>query len=340
MAMIPDPINRPPVALITGGNSGLGLSLAIALAHQGVHVFIACRSRCKADRAIATIQAAVQTAAQTIASTPKVEALSLDLASLESVRACAAEFRARQLPLNILVNNAGIFRGHGTTTERFETIWGTNYLGHFLLTDLLRDRLAPNARILAIASDLASRPDQLDWTAFTQPTPWNFIHLYGLSKLCVLLWVRELDRHLRRDDANPHTSGVTINALHPGFVRSNISFGHQLASFFGVGASPDDVARTAIGLLINTAEQTTSGLFFDRHLQPLPWPKLADDPALATELWQRSHVWTGSNRSVSFLEERRSAEYSPPQPFFEGERLGDRDISTPQRLSLSRDAMQ
>lgn len=349
--MIPDPIHPSRVALITGGNSGLGLSLAIALAQQGVHVFITCRSRRKADRAIATIQAAARTATQTSTSCPPVEALLLDLASLESVRACAAQFRARQLSLDILVNNAGIFRGHGTTIERFERIWGTNYLGHVLLTDLLRDRLTPQARIVAIASDLAYRPDQLDWNVFTQPTPWNFLSCYSLSKLCLLLWVRELDRCLRLDDPQPGISGITINALHPGFVRSNISFGHQLASFFGVGTSPEEVACTAIALLTDPAWQTTSGTFVDRHLQPLPWPTLAEDSALATELWQRSQAWTGGNRPHSFSDECRTASQSSFSSLFsqpssssslssDAAPLGDREISPPLRLSLSREVME
>jgi NAD(P)-dependent dehydrogenase (short-subunit alcohol dehydrogenase family) len=319
------------VALITGGNSGLGLRIAIALAHQGGHVLIACRSAVKAERAIAQIQTATQN--------PHVEAIPLDLASLESVRACAAQFRSRQLPLDILVHNAGIFRGHGTTAERFETIWGTNYLGHFLLTDQLRDRLTPTSRILAIASDVAHHPRHLDWAAFTQPTPWNFIHLYGLSKLSLLLFVRELDRRLHQQDDTAH---MTVNALHPGFVQSNITLAHQIASRLGLGVNPEDAARSAVTILTAPTWQTTSGAFVDRHLQPLPWPPLATDPKNAAELWQRSQVWTGCQPSPS-TNPNPNLQQTEPQP--QGHTTpeldrSDREILGPYRLSLSRETMQ
>ncbi|TAF50045.1 MAG: SDR family NAD(P)-dependent oxidoreductase [Oscillatoriales cyanobacterium] len=314
-------------------------------------MFIACRSAVKAQRAIAQIQAATQN--------PRIEAIPLDLASLDSVRACAAQFRARQLPLDILVQNAGIFRGHGTTAERFEMIWGTNYLGHFLLTDQLRDRLTPTSRILAIASNVAYHPRQLDWATFTQPTPWNFIHLYGLSKLSLLLFVRELDRRLHQAQ---DTATLTVNALHPGFVRSNITLGHQIASLLGIGVHPDEAARSAVTILTDAAWQTTSGTFVDRHLQPLPWPTLATDPENAVELWQRSQVWTGcqstpdlaieatthpatnpvTNPATSPKTDRQPAKLSPQNSTTSTttRERGDRELLGPYRLSLSRDTMQ
>lgn len=339
--MTPDARLNQRVALITGGNSGLGFSIAIALAHQGCRIFIACRSTIKANRAIAIIQAKTNN--------PNIEALPLDLASLDSVRACAAQFCARQLPLDILVNNAGVFQGRGTTAERFEYIWGTNYLGHFLLTDLLRDRLTPTSRILAIASDVAYRPRQFDWDTFTQPTPWNFIHLYGLSKLSILLFVRELDRRLRQDDTsdtsdttNRHTE-ITVNALHPGFVRSNITLGHQIAQLVGVGVHPDDVAQSAIAMLTDPAWQTTSGTFVDRHLQPLPWPTLATDPQRSAELWQRSQAWTGRHPRTSLntpsqkTDEPTEIDASSPEDRYDRD---DHEISAPYRLTLSPETMQ
>ncbi len=328
--MTPDARPHQRVALITGGNSGLGLSIAIALAAQGCHVLIACRSVAKANRAIAEIQAATNN--------PNIEAIPLDLASLDSVRACAAQFCARQLPLDILVNNAGIFQGRGTTAERFETIWGTNYLGHFLLTELLRDRLTRSSRILAIASDVAYRPRQFDWDAFTQTTPWNFVHLYGLSKLSILLFVRELDRRLRQNDGGADIT-ATVNALHPGFVRSNITLGHRLAKLVGIGVHPDAAARSAIAILTDPAWQTTSGTFVDRHLQPLPWPKLAEDPQRAAELWQRSQGWTGCHPEAN-PSAKKPAEEASQIHASSVEDQRDREISVPDRLTLSTETMQ
>ncbi|WP_313656601.1 SDR family NAD(P)-dependent oxidoreductase, partial [Planktothrix agardhii] len=117
---------NPQICLVTGGTSGIGLMTAVELVKQGNHVFIACRSEQKAQQAINYIIAQTNQG--------KVEFLPLDLASLDSIRACVNLFLERQLPLNILINNAGIFNQSGTTQEGFELIWGTNYLGHFLLT--------------------------------------------------------------------------------------------------------------------------------------------------------------------------------------------------------------
>ena len=140
---------NPQICLVTGGTSGIGLMTALELVKQGNHVFIACRSEQKAQQAINYIIAQTNQG--------KVEFLPLDLASLDSIRFCVNLFLERQLPLNILINNAGIFNQSGTTQEGFELIWGTNYLGHFLLTYLLLDKLKASAasQILFIASDMA-----------------------------------------------------------------------------------------------------------------------------------------------------------------------------------------
>jgi len=303
----------PQTALVSGGNSGLGFQIALALARQNFHVFIACRSMPKADRAVARLRQR--------SGNLKVEALPLDLASLDSVRACADRFLARDLPLHVLVANAGIFHGRGQTEEGFEKIFGTNYLGHFLLVQRLRDRLADSARILAIASDVAYWPRRFDWDRCTAPTAPNFIASYGLSKLGLLLWVREL----QRSDA-----GVRVMALHPGFVRSNITIGHRLAGLLRIGVSPVDAARSAVGLLNDPG---ANGGFFDRHGRSLPWPPLAEDPQLATELWQRSQVWTGS-AAVQTRSLAGATRQTRPIETTWVDRFSEREICGPYRLEF------
>jgi len=214
---------NPQICLVTGGTSGIGLMTAVELVKQGNHVFIACRSEQKAQQAINYIIAQTNQG--------KVEFLPLDLASLDSIRACVNLFLERQLPLNILINNAGIFNQSGTTQEGFELIWGTNYLGHFLLTYLLLDKLKASAasQILFIASDMALWSKNLGWKLWIQKTPFNFLKLYADSKVCLLLLMRYL-----LENALNQTS-VRINALHPGFVRSNISLSHRLSQVFKGG---------------------------------------------------------------------------------------------------------
>ena len=120
------------VALITGGNSGIGFATANKLAARGFHVILASRNQRSSAQAIARMQASHPSAA--------VESIPLDLASFASVRQCAAAFLAKGYPLHLLINNAGgVVPGKRAsfTADGFEMTLGTNHLGHFLLTNLL-----------------------------------------------------------------------------------------------------------------------------------------------------------------------------------------------------------
>ena len=120
--------------LVTGANTGIGKATAEALAGRGASVYVTSRSRDKGEAAVAAIKAAT--------GSDSVFFLALDLADLESVRACAEGFLAREEPLHVLVNNAGIGGARGLTRQGFELMFGVNHLGHFLLTQLLLGRLA------------------------------------------------------------------------------------------------------------------------------------------------------------------------------------------------------
>ena len=135
------------VCLITGANVGVGLETARDLAQRGATVVLACRNRTKAEAAAADIKATTGSQA--------VEVLDLDLASLASVRAAASGFLAGHDRLDLLVNNAGLILSHRReTAEGFETQFGVNHLGHFLLTNLLLDALKSSApaRIVNLSS--------------------------------------------------------------------------------------------------------------------------------------------------------------------------------------------
>jgi NAD(P)-dependent dehydrogenase (short-subunit alcohol dehydrogenase family) len=111
------------VALVTGANTGIGRVTARELARQGAHVFIACRSAERAAPALAAIRAA--------SGSDSIELLSLDLGDFDSVRRCAQTFLARELPLHLLINNAGLAGAQGMTTSGFELAFGVNHMGHF-----------------------------------------------------------------------------------------------------------------------------------------------------------------------------------------------------------------
>ncbi|NER33630.1 MAG: SDR family NAD(P)-dependent oxidoreductase [Oscillatoria sp. SIO1A7] len=268
------------VCIVTGGNSGVGLMTAVGLAKTGYRVFIACRSHRKAAKAVNFIRRRSGNA--------NVESLPLNLASLESVRQFVNFFQNKNIALDLLVNNAGIFNKRGVTREGFELIWGTNYLGHFLLTYLLLDNLkqSRDAKIIMVASDLALRPQSIKWSLFVKKTPLNFLELYSLSKSCLLLLTVELARQL-------NNSNVTVNAVHPGFVRSNITIWHRLSKYLGLGISPKKGAYSTLYCATAAELEGVSGKFFDSKARSLPLPKLAEDLELARELWEKSLIWTG-----------------------------------------------
>jgi NAD(P)-dependent dehydrogenase (short-subunit alcohol dehydrogenase family) len=140
-------VSSPRTFLITGGNNGIGRATAIALARDGGRVYIACRSAASGEAAVGAVKSA--------SGSDTVWLLPLDLASLASVRSCAASFLERDEPLHVLVNNAGVAGQQGVTTDGFELQFGVNHLGHFALTQLLLQRLkasGPDARIVSVSS--------------------------------------------------------------------------------------------------------------------------------------------------------------------------------------------
>jgi NAD(P)-dependent dehydrogenase (short-subunit alcohol dehydrogenase family) len=191
--------------LVTGGNTGIGRATAVALARAGGRVFIACRSPSAGEAAVGFIKAE--------SGSGFVWLLPLDLASLESVRSCAAEFGSRDEPLHVLVNNAGVGGQRGVTSDGFEQHFGVNHLGHFALTMGLLERLktsGPGTRIVNVSSDVHYSPKGIDFDLLRQPTrSFAGMREYAVSKLCNVLFAQELARRLSG-------TGVASYALHPG----------------------------------------------------------------------------------------------------------------------------
>lgn len=207
---IPD--QRGRVAVVTGANGGLGLETTRALARKGAHVVMAAHNQDKAKEARRTIEADVADA--------DLEIRELDLASLDSVRACADGILAAHGRIDLLINNAGVMGiPERTTVDGFEMQLGVNHLGHFVLTRRLLPALlkAPAGRVVSVTSygRVAGRPiDPDNPHLHGRYDPWR---AYGQAKLANLHFALELQRRLE-------ASGATIDSLaaHPGLSRTDL----------------------------------------------------------------------------------------------------------------------
>ncbi|MBV8618500.1 MAG: SDR family oxidoreductase [Curvibacter sp.] len=269
------------IALITGANTGIGRVTARELARRGAHVFLACRS---AERTRPVLDEIRGLTGQTSA-----EWLPLDLADLDSVRACAQAFLARNLPLHLLINNAGLAGARGLTRDGFEMTFGVNHLGHFLLTQLLLDRLKASApaRIVTVASRAHKRTAGIDWDALTRPTQsLTGVQEYAVSKLANIWFSAELSRRLAG-------SGVSTYALHPGVVDTEVWRAvpwplRPLLKLRGL-LTPEQGARTSLHCAIDAPAQESGLYYADSHVETPT--ALGRDVGMAVELWQRSEAW-------------------------------------------------
>ncbi|MFI5302693.1 MAG: oxidoreductase, partial [Polyangiales bacterium] len=209
------PSQRGRNVIVTGANSGIGFHTARVLAERGAHVVLACRDPKRAADAVARIHGKSPEAS--------VEAASLDLSSLASVRSFAREFLARGVPLDLLINNAGVMAPpeRQTTRDGFELQIGTNHLGHFLLTSLLFPAIAraPGARVVNVAS-LAHKSGRIRFDDLQSERSYGGFTAYAQSKLANLLFTLELQK--RASAAGLDFLAVTA---HPGFSATNLQKG-------------------------------------------------------------------------------------------------------------------
>jgi NAD(P)-dependent dehydrogenase (short-subunit alcohol dehydrogenase family) len=276
-------------ALITGGNSGIGLETAVALARAGAHVVITARDAGRGATALAKIEARSGNAA---------EVMDLDLASFESVRAFADEFARSHERLDILVDNAGvILKERRTTVDGHETQLQTNHLGHFLLTNLLRDQLVASApaRVVIVSSDAHRYARKgVDFDDLESTHRYRAFKTYGRTKLMNLLFMRELARRL-------DGTGVTANAVHPGYVATRFSRDGDTGFMGNVGMvlgrpfakSPEVGARTSVFVASAPQLDGVTGQYFAKSRLAKPASMATDDVA-AARLWAVSEQLTGA----------------------------------------------
>jgi NAD(P)-dependent dehydrogenase (short-subunit alcohol dehydrogenase family) len=286
MARSPEPIPNQAgkVILITGGNSGIGKEAAVVLAAAGAHVAITARDASRGANALAEIKSR--------SGSELVDVVPLDLADFASIRACAALVLANYDRLDVLVNNAGLVLAHRSETKQgFETTFGVNHLGHFLLTDLLRERLVASApaRVVVVASDAHKFARHgLDWDDLPRTRKYRSFGAYAQSKLANILFANELSLRLDGTD-------VTANSLHPGFVASNFakegdggilgSIGTVLGRPFAL--TPAKGALTTIHVAGSDEGVERTGTYFVRSAPATP-NSYGRDMKSAKRLWEVS----------------------------------------------------
>lgn len=268
--------------LITGGNTGIGRATAVALARDGGRVYITARSAAAGEAAVSAVKAA--------SGSGTVWLLPLDLASLASVRACAASFLQRDEPLHGLLNNAGVAGHQGVTADGFELQFGVNHLGHFALTQLLLERLkasGPDSRIVNVASRAHFDAPGIDFDAVRRRGSFTGIREYAVSKLCNVLFTQE---HARRLSG----TGVNAYALHPGVVATDIWRRVPRPARAIIKRrmlTTEQGAQTSVYCATSPAVAGESGLYYVNCQVTTPSPVAT--PQLAELLWQHSAEWTG-----------------------------------------------
>ncbi len=286
--------------IVTGANSGVGYEAARAFAEKGAHVVFACRSREKAEAAVAHLREQ--------APAVSVEIMLLDLADLGSVTAFAQQYNARHGRLDILVNNAGVMAiPYRRTADGFEMQYGTNHLGHFALTGQLLALLlaTAGARVVTVSSNL-HRTGQINFDDLQSKESYNKRAAYNQSKLANLLFAYELQRRL----AGAGHEVISVGA-HPGYSATNLQYAgpsleqsslqHGLISVANalfaqsseMGALPTLYAATAPD--VNGCDYIGPGGFI--HMRGYPVKELSSkasyEETAARRLWAISEEMTG-----------------------------------------------
>ena len=270
--------------IITGANTGIGKITAMELARQKAHVILACRSKGKTDPVIDEIKRET--------GNDKVEFVQLDLGDLASVRKCAADLLARDIPFHGLINNGGLAGKRGLTKDGFELAFGTNHLGHYLFTRLLLDRLkqAGTARIVNVSSKSHYRATGIDWGAVRERTKsFTAMKEYEVSKLANVLFTKELARRLEG-------TSVTTYAVHPGVVATDIwtrvpgPLRWAIKKFM---ITPEEGAKASLRCATDPALEKETGKYYTvGGIEKAP-NRIADDVELQKTLWTRSAEMTG-----------------------------------------------
>ncbi|KAG8381306.1 hypothetical protein BUALT_Bualt06G0108700 [Buddleja alternifolia] len=278
-------------AIVTGASSGIGAETARVLALRGVHVIMAVRDLSSGHEAKRSITKQVPNA--------KVDAMELDLSLMASIRSFASKFNSSGLPLNVLVNNAGVMATpFMLSKDNIEQQFATNHVGHFLLTNLMLETMKKTARessregrIVNVSSrrHKFSYPEGICFNKINDQSGYNSLSAYGQSKLANVLHANELARRLKEEKVE-----ITANSLHPGAIATNLfrhhSFVNGLVAAFGkhVMKNVQQGAATTCYVALHPDVKGSTGKYYaDCNLAETSFQ--ANDHELAKKLWDFTH---------------------------------------------------
>jgi retinol dehydrogenase-12 len=274
------------VCVVTGATSGIGFVTARELARQGATVVVVGHDPRRTLEATERIRREAGSA--------QVEGITADLSLQREIRTLSTRIQQTYPRVHVLVNNAGaVFAARELTTEGIERTWALNVLAPFLLSTLLLPRLQESApaRIVNVAS-AAHRGLRLNWDNLQGEQAYSGYRVYGRSKLALLLLTYEFARRTAG-------SGVTVNALHPGFVATRFAQNNRgafarafriLSGLFAI--QPERGAQTAIYLASDPSVQSVTGQYFARR-RPTTSSPASRDPSSANRLWLTVALQTG-----------------------------------------------
>jgi NAD(P)-dependent dehydrogenase (short-subunit alcohol dehydrogenase family) len=261
------------VYLVTGANGGIGKATALALAQRGATVALVCRDRARGEAAQAEIKAS--------SGNEHVDLLIGDMTSLTSVRQLAQEVLANYPQVHALINNAGgMFSQRSVTSDGIEKTLALNYVGPFLLTTLLLDRLKASApaRIVNVSS-MVHKFVRLNFDDLQSEQQYRGLSVYGKAKLALIMFSYELARRLEG-------SQVTVNVLHPGGVATGFVGDGMIGKLSRlVLLTPEQGAQTSLYLATSPAVEHVSGAYFIKSQQASS-SKVSHDQAQQQRLWQ------------------------------------------------------
>jgi NAD(P)-dependent dehydrogenase (short-subunit alcohol dehydrogenase family) len=267
------------ICMITGANSGIGKATAIGLAKMGATIVMVCRNQKKGEKALNYIKNESKNG--------DVSLLIADLSSQKAIHQLVKEFKENYQHLHVLINNAGVNLSKRVLTEDgIESTFAINYLAPFLLSNLLLDVLQNSSpsRIVNVASNVMAK--SINFENLNGEKHYRQLKVYAQSKLALVLFTYEFARRFEGKE-------VTINSLHPGYVKTNMvknfrSFVKYFFPFIGLFmSSPKKGAKTSIYLASSSEIQSVSGKYFKKR-KIVDLTEISDDQEIAKRLWNVS----------------------------------------------------
>lgn len=287
-------VKRMKTIMITGANSGIGYQTALGLAEAGHQVVMVCRNKARGESAQRTIMEKSHN--------QQVDLIVMDLSSQQSIREGVAEFNGRYQHLDILINNAAVFditqKTRQLSVDGLETIFATNHLGSFLLTNLLLPKLknSSSARIINIASKgLLAKPFiDIDFDNLNGEKKFSVADAYYHSKLAQIMFTFELAERLA-------DSSVTVNVICVPAVKLDAGrYDHIPALLRGIyrfkmqfSLSTEEMAKTYIALATDSQYEHITGAYIDENLREVKAPRKGYVQSTWKKLWDVSAKMTG-----------------------------------------------